>query len=98
MPVARRVVVPVITHGRWIEARTTLHDVATRHGVLAIAPIQAPLLGHLAETFRATERDLARVVEGCGYASGIIDPSFVGPACLADGPSPAPEPPVPVAA
>jgi len=86
----RRVVFPVLTHGRWIEARTSLHDIATRHGVLAIAPIQAPTLGRLAETYQATQLDLARVVKGCGYTSGIIDPARVGPACPAEGTPPAP--------
>lgn len=89
-PISRRVVFPVMTHGRWIEARTNLHDIATRHGVLAVAPILAPRLDHLADTYRVTERDLARVVKGCGYASGIIDPACVGPACTAEGVSPAP--------
>ncbi len=91
LPVSRRLVFPVLTHGRWIEARTNFHDIATKHGVLAIAPIQAPTLRRLAETYRTTERDLARVVEGCGYTSGIIDPACVGPACEAEGTSPAPQ-------
>jgi len=86
----RRVVFPAPTHGRWIEARTNLHEIATKHGVLAIAPIQAPPLGRLAETCQATEPDLARVVKGCGYTSGIIDPARLGPACPAEGASPAP--------
>lgn len=90
LPIARRVVFPVPTHGRWIEARTTLHDIATKHGVLAVAPIQAPTLGRLAEACHLTERDLTAVVKGCGYASGIIDPACVGPACPAEGTSPAP--------
>jgi len=86
----RRVVFPVPTHWRWIEARTNLHEIAIKHGVLAIAPIQAPILGRLAETYQATELDLARIVKGCGYKSGIIDPACVGPACAAEGVSPAP--------
>lgn len=90
LPVTRRVVFPVETHGRWIEARTALHDIATRHGVLAVAPIQAPTLARLAATYAATLRDLSRVVRGCGYRSGIIDPGCVGPACAAEGTSPAP--------
>jgi len=90
-PVCRRVIFPVLTHGRWIEARTNLHDIATSHGVLAVAPIQAPRLAHVADTYRRTVRDLARVVEGCGYSSGIIDPACIGTACKAEGTSPAPE-------
>jgi len=90
LPVTRRVVFPVETHGRWIEARTALHDIATRHGVLAVAPIQAPTLARLAASYQATLRDLSRVVRGCGYRSGIIDPACVGPACAAEGTSPAP--------
>ena len=86
----RRVVFPVLTHGRWIEARTNLHDIATKHGILAVAPIQAWTLGRLAEACQATELDLARVVKGCGYKSGIIDPACAGPACAAEGVSPAP--------
>ena len=90
LPVARRIVFPVVTHGRWIEARTILHDIATRHGILAVAPIQAPTLARLARTYEATLRNLSSVVRGCGYRSGIIDPACVGPACAAEGTSPAP--------
>jgi hypothetical protein len=77
LPVARRLVFPVVTHGRWIEARTTLHDIATKHGVLAIAPAVAPTLPHLALLYRDTEQSLAAVIEGCGFASGIVDPACV---------------------
>jgi hypothetical protein len=91
LPPSRRLVFPVVTHGRWIEARTSLHDIATKHGVLAIAPIAAPTLIRLAETYRETNRTLRRVVQGCGYTSGIIDPACVGPACTAEGAAPAPE-------
>jgi hypothetical protein len=90
LPVARRIVFPVVTHGRWIEARTTLHDIATRHGILAVAPIQAPTLARLAAMHEATLRNLSSAVRGCGYGSGIIDPACVGPACAAEGASPAP--------
>lgn len=86
----RRVVFPVLTHGRWIEARTNLHDIAIKHGVLIIAPIEAPTLGRLAESYQATEQDLARIVRGCGYKRGVIDPTSVGPACPAEGTSPVP--------
>lgn len=86
----RRVVFPVLTHGCWLEARANLHNIAIRHGILAIAPIQAPTLGRLAETCQATQMDLARVVRGCGYRRGVIDPARVGPACPAEGASPAP--------
>jgi hypothetical protein len=89
-PLCRRLIFPVITHGRWLEARTNLHDIATRYGVLAIAPVAAPRLGALAATCRELERDLARVVKGCGYTKGIIDPAGVGPVCAAEGTSPAP--------
>ncbi len=89
-PACRRVVFPVLTHARWIEARTTLHEIATRHGVLAIAPVAAPRLAGLGEACRAIERHLSQVVRGCGYANGIIDPACVGPAYPAEGASPAP--------
>jgi len=77
LPVARRLVFPVVTHGRWIEARTNLHDIATKHGVLAVAPAVAPTLPHLALLYRETEQALAAVIEGCGFSSGIVDPACV---------------------
>jgi hypothetical protein len=77
LPVARRLVFPLVTHGRWIEARTNLHDIATKHGILAVAPAVAPTLSRLAALCRETEQALGTVIEGCGFASGIVDPACV---------------------
>jgi hypothetical protein len=77
LPIHRRLVFPVVTHGRWVEAREDLHDIASRHKVLAIAPEAAPTLAGLAETYRETERHLDRLVAECGYSTGIIDPACV---------------------
>lgn len=86
----RRVVFPVLTHGGWIEARTKLHAIAAKHGILAVAPIHAPTLVRLAETYQATQLDLTPIVNGCGYERGVIDPARFGPVCRAEGTSPAP--------
>jgi len=77
LPVSRRLVFPVLTHGRWIEARTNLHEIATKHGVLAVAPAVAPTLAKLGPLYRETERNLGSTLGGCGFNSGIVDPACV---------------------
>jgi hypothetical protein len=78
LPIHRRVVVPHLTPGQWLDARTDVHDLAMRHGVLAVAPAAAPSLAGLLATYRRTAADLAATVGACGYQAGIIDPACIG--------------------
>jgi hypothetical protein len=77
LPIHRRLVIPHLTPGQWMEARTDLHDLATRHGLLAVAPAAAPSLVGLPGAYWRTATGLAATVAACGHETGIIDPACV---------------------
>jgi hypothetical protein len=79
LPPHHRLVVPMITSAQWVEARTTLHDIGTRHHVLVVAPAAAPTLASLHDSHQLTHHGLGWTVATCGYRYGIIDPACLAP-------------------
>lgn len=79
LPPHHRVVVPMITSAQWVDARTTLHDIGTRHHVLVVAPAAAPTLASVHDSHQLTHHGLGWTVATCGYRYGIIDPACLAP-------------------
>jgi hypothetical protein len=86
LPLHRRLVVPLVSPGQWLEARTALHEIAARHYVLALAPAAAPNLAALRPSYEQTEHGAGWMLAACGTATGVIDPACLTP--QADGPAP----------
>lgn len=95
LPLHRRLVVPLVSGGQWLDARTALHEIAVQHCVLAIAPAAAPNLAALRQSYEQTEHGLGWMLAACGKASGVIDPACLMP--RPDGPGdPAEKPVIPM--
>jgi len=85
LPLQRRVVVPLVTPAQWLDARTTLHEIAARHYVLALAPAAAPDLAALRPSYEQIEHGAGWMLAACGSTKGVIDPACLTP--QADGPA-----------